>query len=180
MEKYYGEWIPFSGSSAVILGVVLLGFAGVFAFFGFKIKNSLRVKRPGKALAGVLVIVWILSILTFLVNIGVYSILLQQAKFNGTVPNNPITKFTLLFALISFLIIFFINRKTGGKIAFLSAVLAAMAGPMVFELPFDLIVMGRTYPPIPPSPALLRTLFFLPFIHDRDYHNIAYVLLSSF
>jgi hypothetical protein len=162
MEKYYGEWIPFSGSSAVILGVVLLGFAGVFAFFGFKIKNSLRVKRPGKALAGVLVIVWILSILTFLVNIGVYSILLQQAKFNGTVPNNPITKFTLLFALISFLIIFFINRKTGGKIAFLSAVLAAMAGPMVFELPFDLIVMGRTYPPIPPSPALLRTLFFFP------------------
>ena len=111
MEKYYGEWIPFSGSSAVILGVVLLGFAGVFAFFGFKIKNSLRVKRPGKALAGVLVIVWILSILTFLVNIGVYSILLQQAKFNGTVPNNPITKFTLLFALISFLIIFFINRS---------------------------------------------------------------------
>ena len=40
--------------------------------------------------------------------------------------------------------------------------LAAMAGPMIFELPFDLIVMGRTYPPIPPDPSLLRAVFFFP------------------
>jgi phosphoglycerol transferase MdoB-like AlkP superfamily enzyme len=77
MEKYFGEGVPYSGNSAVILGVVLLIIAGVFALFGFKIENSLRVKRPGKAIAGVLVAVWILSILTFLVNVGVYSILLQ-------------------------------------------------------------------------------------------------------
>jgi hypothetical protein len=37
-----------------------------------------------------------------------------------------------------------------------------MAGPMVFELPFDLIVISRTYPPIPPDPTVLRLLFFLP------------------
>ena len=33
---------------------------------------------------------------------------------------------------------------------------------MVFELPFDLIVMARTFPPIPPNPALYRVLFFAP------------------
>ena len=33
---------------------------------------------------------------------------------------------------------------------------------MIFELPFDLIVMARTYPPIPPDPALYRALFFVP------------------
>ena len=32
---------------------------------------------------------------------------------------------------------------------------------MIFELPFDLIVMTRTYP-IPPDPAWYRALFFLP------------------
>jgi hypothetical protein len=37
-----------------------------------------------------------------------------------------------------------------------------MAGPIIFELPFDLIVMARTYPPIPPDPALYRALFFMP------------------
>ena len=43
-----------------------------------------------------------------------------------------------------------------------SAVLGAMAAPMIFELPFDLIVMARTYPALPPDPALYRTVFFTP------------------
>ena len=162
MEKYFGEWVPYSGNSVIILGVVLLVIAGAFTLFGIKLENSLRVKMPGKAMAGVLVAVWILSILTFLINVDVYLMLLQQAKFTGTIPNNPITKFTLSFAFLSFLMIFFINRKKGGKVAFGSAAVAAMAGPMIFELPFDLIVMGRTYPPIPPDPAVLRALFFFP------------------
>jgi len=162
MEKYFGEWIPYSGNSAIILGVVLLVIATVFTLLGLKLRNSLQVKMPGKAVGGVLVAVWFLSILTWLVTIGVYTILLQQAKFTGTIPDNPITKFTLSFAFISFLIIFQINVNKGVKVAFLSAVLAAMAGPMIFELPFDLIVMGRTYPPIPPAPGVLRALFFFP------------------
>ncbi len=162
MEKYYGEWIPYAGNSAIILGAVLLMIAGGFTLLGATLKNSLRVKMPGKAIGSVLVVAWILSILTFLVNIGVYSILLDQAKFTGTIPDNPITKFTLSFAFLSFLTILIINWKQGKKVAFWGAAFAAMAGPMIFELPFDLIVMGRTYPPIPPNPAVLRALFFFP------------------
>jgi ABC-2 type transport system ATP-binding protein len=45
-----------------------------------------------------------------------------------------------------------------------SAVVAAMAAPMIFELPFDLIVMARTYPALPPDPALYRAVFFTPLI----------------
>jgi hypothetical protein len=162
MEQYFGEWVPYSGTGAILLGVALLVIAGVFALLSLRLKKSLTVKMPGKAVGGVLIAAWILSILTFLVNVSVYAILLEQAKFTGTVPQNPITKFTVSFALISFLIIFFVNRKRGTWVALLSGVLAAMAGPMVFEFPFDLIVMGRTYPPIPPNPALLRALFFFP------------------
>ena len=33
---------------------------------------------------------------------------------------------------------------------------------MIFEFPFDLIVMTRTNPPVPPNPMLFRQLFFLP------------------
>ena len=162
MEKYYGEWVPYSGNSAIILGVVLLLIAGTFALLGIKLKKSLTVKVPGKAMTGMLIAVWILSILTFLVDIGVYALQMQQEKLTGTIPNNPITKFTLSFALLSFLIIWQINIKKGMKAAFFSAAFAAMAGPMIFELPFDLIVMGRTYPPIPPVPGVLRALFFFP------------------
>jgi hypothetical protein len=162
MDKYFGEWVPFSGSSAVILGSILLAITAILVFLGFKVEKSLKVKAPGRAVTGVMIAVWILSILTFFVNVGVYSLLMTQASLTGTIPNNPITKFTLSFALLSLLIVFFTNRKKGWKVAILSAVLAAMAGPMFFELPFDLIVMGRTYPPIPPDPTVLRALFFFP------------------
>jgi len=162
MEKYFGEWIPYSGNGAVVLGLVLLAIAGVFTLSGFKMKSSLGVKTPGQAVAGVWIAVWILSILTWFVNIAVYVLQMQQEKLVGTIPDNPITKFTLSFAFLSFLIIFFANKRTGIKVAFWSGILAAMAGPMIFELPFDLIVMGRTVPPIPPDPAVLRALFFLP------------------
>ncbi len=162
MDKYFGEWVPYSGTSAIILGVVLLVIAGVFTLLGFKLKKPLRVKQPGKAAGGMTIFVWILSILTFLVNAGIYALLMQQAKLTGTVPANPITKFTLSFAFLTFLIIFQINVKKDAKAGFWAAALAAMAGPMVFELPFDLIVMGRTFPPIPPDPTALRVLFFFP------------------
>jgi hypothetical protein len=39
-----------------------------------------------------------------------------------------------------------------------------MVAPMIFELPFDLIIMARTYPPVPPDPALYRALFFAPLV----------------
>jgi hypothetical protein len=162
MEKYFGEWVPYSGNSAIILGVVLLVIAGVFTLSGIKLNKPLRVKMPGRAMMGMLAAVWILSILTFLINIGIYALIMSQGKFTGTVPPNPITKFTFSFAFLSFLIIFQINVKRGVKIAFWSAAFAAMAGPMIFELPFDLIVIARTYPPIPPDPTVLRLLFFLP------------------
>ncbi len=163
MDQYFGEWVPYSGNSAIILGVVLLVIAGVFTFSAFKLKQPLRVKMPGKAMAGMLIVVWILSIVTFLLDSGIYALLMSQAKLTGSIPENPITKFTLSFAGLSFLIIYFINvEKYGNKVALLSGVLAAMAGPMIFELPFDLIVMGRTYPPIPPYPGVFRALFFFP------------------
>jgi cytochrome c oxidase assembly factor CtaG len=69
VDKYFGEWIPYSGNSAIILGVVLLVIAGVFALSGFMLKKPLRVKVPGKAMTGMLVAVWLLSILTFLITI---------------------------------------------------------------------------------------------------------------
>jgi hypothetical protein len=162
MEKYFGEWVPYSGNSAIILGAVLLVIAGVFTLLGFKLKKSLNVKQPGRAMAGMLIAIWILAINTFVANSSVYALYMQQINLIGTPPENPITKFTLGFAVISFLVIFFINVEGGTKAAFWSAVAGAMAGPMIFELPFDLIVMSRAYPPIPPNPALFIGFYFIP------------------
>lgn len=143
MDQYFGEWVPYSGNGAIILGLVLLVITGVFTLSGFKLNTPLRVQRPGKAMTGMLVALWILAINTFLANASVYAIQMQEVKLLGTPPDNPITIFTLFFAFISFVVVFIIvNEASGVKAAFWSAVTAAMAGPMIFELPFDLIVMS--------------------------------------
>ncbi len=177
MEKYFGEWIPYSGNSTIILGVVLLVIAGVFTFFGFKLKKSLKVKQPGRAMAGIQVAVWILAINTFLANSSVYALQMQQDNLIGTPPENPITKFTLAFAAISFLVIYFVNVEGRGKAAFWSAVAGAMAGPMIFELPFDLVVMTRVYPPIPQNPALYIGLYFIP-LFSIELTTVSLLFLS--
>jgi hypothetical protein len=39
-----------------------------------------------------------------------------------------------------------------------------MAAAAIFELPFDLIIWTRIYPPVPPDPALYRAMFFVPLV----------------
>ena len=68
---------------------------------------------------------------------------------------------TLPDAAVTFFVILYLTRGYGWKVALGSAVVGAAAAPMLFELPFDLIVMGRTAA-IPPNPTLYRALFFLP------------------
>jgi hypothetical protein len=55
-----------------------------------------------------------------------------------------------------------VSARRGWKVALASAIIGTAAAPMIFEFPFDLIVMTRTNPPIPAHPMLYRQLFFLP------------------
>jgi hypothetical protein len=48
---------------------------------------------------------------------------------------------------------------------------------MIFEFPFDLIVMARTNPPIPPDPDLYRLLFFAP-LFLVEFTTLALLTLS--
>jgi hypothetical protein len=59
---------------------------------------------------------------------------------------------TAAFAIFVIVLIIGLAARPGVRLG--SAAIAAMAAPMIFELPFDLIVMARTYPAIAPDPAL--------------------------
>jgi hypothetical protein len=69
---------------------------------------------------------------------------------------------TYFYALVTFCIVVWLTRRSGWRVALGSGFVAACAAPMLFELPFDLIVAARTVPPIPPRPELFRALFFFP------------------
>ncbi len=154
------SWSPYGGSNSIILAVVLLIVTGVLLYLATRLHHPIAVKRPGKALGVALVVIWLLSVTTFLIAISIYVLTLYRQEGPFTTPANPITPVTMTSALVAFFVIAYLARRSGFWGAFVSAIVGTIAAPMIFELPFDLIVMWRTYPPNPGTYYTL--LFFLP------------------
>jgi hypothetical protein len=105
-------------------------------------------------------VLWALSLATLIIAIATYVRALFEQYGKMRIPPSPILPITSLSALVTFFSIAYLTRKHGLKTCLGSGLAGAIAAPMIFELPFDLIVMFRTYPP---TPATLYTLlFFLP------------------
>ena len=150
------------GTDAVFLAVTLLAIGVLFTYLGTRLIGAVGIKRPGKTVSVFMITVWSLSLATFLVAFTTYGLQIYQQHLLGVPPTNPISPITDLCGLATFVIVAYLTRNHGLKVAIGSAFVGTAAAPMIFELPFDLIVMGRTYPPIPPAPNLFRLLFFLP------------------
>src|SRR5215471_13994844 len=159
-----GGWVGYSGDAKIELAVGLLAVAGGAIYAGIRLRRPIRAVRPPTSVVVLMFSLWVGALFAFLVGLAVY---LKQ--FVHDYPDitsgvhNPITPVTLLAAAAIFGIVM---TRTGWRYQTRlgSAVVAAMAAPMIFELPFDLIVMARTYPALPPDPALYRAVFFTPLI----------------
>jgi hypothetical protein len=156
----YGTWVIYGGTARPALAVVLLAVAAALACAGFKLPLPAGPARPGQRAAVVMIAAWVVAMTAFLACVSVYVHQAKREHLVGT-PADNILPVTLTAVGVTFVIIAVSGRAAGGT-AVIGAVIGALAAPMVFELPFDLIVMARTYPPIPPHPALYRVLFFAP------------------
>ena len=155
-----GGWSTYTGSDIIVLTAILLFLAGIFTYLGSRLQRPIEPKRPGFYIGFTLAAIWLLAWLAFLTAAVTYGQALIQQIGQYTPPKNPITPITLTSALVTFLVVSFLARRSGGNIATGSGLVAAIAAPMIFELPFSLIVMGRTYPP---TPAVQYTLlYFMP------------------
>jgi hypothetical protein len=170
-----GTWSPYPGSSSIILAVVLLIITGVLIFGAMRLHHPLEVKRPGKAFGVILIVIWALSVLMFLVAATIYVIALYRQRGPLTAPVDPITPVTMTSAVITFFVIVYLAQQGGFLVAAGSAIVGTIAAPMIFELPFDLIVMGRTFPPDPAGAFTL--LFFLP-LFLVELSSFAMLMLS--
>lgn len=174
----HGSWASYSGGGAVILAVVLLLITGALLVGALRLPHPLTFKRPGRTLGALLVVLWLLSALTFLVAITAYGLALSQQVTNYSAPPDPIFPVTLISGAATFVAIFALAGNRGRFwVVVGSAVVGAIAGPMIFELPFDIIVMWRTYPPTPP--VLYTLLFFFP-LFLVELLSFALVFLSPF
>jgi hypothetical protein len=154
------HWVSYGGGAAICLAIVLLVVAGGFASAGRRLRVPLKLKRPEGAVAGFMIAIWLLTIYTDGINAYVYGLHVKEA-YPGFVAAR-LRVGTFVDALVTFLVILYLTRRWGWKVALASAVIGTAAAPMIFKLPFDLIVMARTNPPISTHPMLYRQLFFLP------------------
>jgi hypothetical protein len=172
---HYGTWSPYGGSNSIILAVVLFIVTGVLIYLAIRLHHPTEVKRPGKFLGASLVMIWVLSVTTFLVAATIYVRALYQQVGHFTGPVNPITPVTMISAVLAFFVIVSLAGRSAFWIAIASAIVGTIAAPMIFELPFDLIVMWRTYPPAPEVPFTL--LFFFP-LFLVEVSSFAMLMLS--
>ena len=154
------SWVSYGGGEAILLAIVLLVVASGFAYAGKRLRAPLEVTRPGGTAAGFMIAIWLLAIYNVLVATFVYGLQVKQAYPGFVAPRVRVG--TFVDAPVTFFVILYLTRRWGWKVALASAVIGTAAAPMIFEFPFDLIVMARTNPPIPTHPMLYRQLFFLP------------------
>ncbi len=162
---YNSSWSPYTGSGAVVLAIILVIIAGALIIVGTRMRRPLTAARPGKTVTFFLFALWILSIVTAANATRIYGLVFQLQRASGQVgkfvlPPDRIAPVTFTAVVVTFIILLVICRRYGWKIALGNAILGTMAAPWIFELPFDLIVVGKVYTPLPATP--FRGLYFLP------------------
>jgi hypothetical protein len=158
----YGTWVSYGGAARIELAIVLLAAAVSVAYARTRLPLPAQSARPGRAATVFMLGAWVLAVAAFLACFASY---VQQSRHDyatGSAPADHILPVTMLSAGVTFFVILMCSGSYGPVARLSSAVIGAIAAPMIFELPFDLIVMARTYPPVYPDPALYRALFFLP------------------
>lgn len=159
----YGIWLSYTGAARFALAAALLLVAGLLGWLGLRLRAPIRVTPPGRVVLAFLLLIWVLAALTTGVAAAADLAQERQVGLQHALPANPIAPVTLS-AAVGLLVLLLVTTRGGWWTALLTATVGAAAAPMVFELPFDLIVLTRTFPPVPPHPELYRALFFLPLL----------------
>lgn len=165
----HATWAPYTGSGAIILAIILFLISGALVFSGLRLRHPLVAARPGKFVGASIVVAFLLAGFAFLYAITAYAAeLVRQRPGALEGSSSPIAPITAICGVAAFIAILLLTLPSLTSavtprqfwVSVGSAVVGAIAAPMIFELPYDLIVMWKTFPPTPAS--LYTPLFFLP------------------
>lgn len=162
MSSELGLWVSYGGTAEIALAAVLVAAAAGVAYAGLKLPLPARLPRPGRTIRVCMVAAWLAAIAAFLVCADLYIRHGLHEHLGGqATAADPITPVTVIGVGIIWFAVTLMHSSRGWRIALGSGMIAALATPWLFELPFDLIIMARTAP-IAPDPAGYRILFFAP------------------
>lgn len=159
----YGQWVSYGGTARLVLPIILLAAAGGVAYIGIRFRRPVRIPRPGRAVTIFMLVAWVFALGALLAGLAAYVLQERHDGIAKAQPADPVQVLTLTAAVVMFIAVFAATDR-GIWARTLSGVLAAMAAPWIFEVPFDLIIMTRTDPPVPPDPALYRAFVFAPLV----------------
>ncbi|MGO8951186.1 MAG: hypothetical protein ACLQUY_26740 [Ktedonobacterales bacterium] len=176
MTHYIVPWSSLTQTGSIIFATVLFVVTAVLIYIGTRIHHPLAAKRPGLFLGVCLVVIFLLSGITYVVAATTDALTLLHQLGGGTItgPANHITPITFACGVVAFFVILYLTSGRGTApisprrfwVAVGSAAVGTIAAPLIFELPFDLIVMGRAYYPTPH--ALWAVLYFFPLFPSRS------------
>lgn len=157
-----GNWISYGGTARIALAIVLVAVAAALVYAGARLRRPVRLPKPRESVMAIMALAWLLALVAFLVCFQAFVTGLRQHHLLQGLPSDPIAPLTSALVVVIFIAIPIFAGSHSWPARLGAAIVGAMAAPMLFEFPFDLIVMARTYPPIPPDPAAYRVLFFAP------------------
>jgi len=154
-SSFLAGWAPYAGAGAALLALLLFGAAAMLLYCGRRLTGPLGIKGPGRTGGVLIVTTWAISLVVLLLTEALLRALTSQRP---SVPS-PIEPVTIACGICCFVAIAYLTRSHGLGLALGSAFVGTAAAPMIFELPFDLIVMGRAN-----APAYITLIFFAPLL----------------
>src|SRR5580658_8575965 len=144
----YATWASYGGEARTWLALGLLAAAGAAVLAGIRLPLPVRFNQPGPAGRAAIMLAWGTSVTALLVCATIY---FQQAihdirasGLSAPAPRLTILPVTLTAAAVLFVTI--ISRRSPDLPTRLaSAAIGAIAAPMIFELPFDPVVIFRIH-----------------------------------
>ena len=156
-------WFSYGGPARVVLAVVLVSVAAGVSAVGLRLRVPRRLPSPGRTARTVMVATWGTVAVAYLVCHSLYGHQLIQQHLIHSLPPQPVLPITVGCMVALFSGILYLGRSLSWAARLGSAFIGAIAAPMIFQFPFDLIIMTRTYPAAP-DPALYWVLMLVTFL----------------
>jgi hypothetical protein len=156
----HAPWVSYSGSSRIVLAIILLIVAAAVAGAGARLSLPATPPRPGRITTYALLTAWVVVIFAFFSALVVITQQVQQThpgRARATGPG-PIAPVTYTAVVVTFVVIILLGRAYDWPARLSGAAIGALAAPMIFEFPFDFIVLTR----IAPISTAHLVLFFVP------------------
>ena len=154
VEASNAPWIAYHFPTSLLLACILLIVGIGLVLLGRRLKSRVQVPHPGGMLKLILIAVWVLSL-----SILLRGYLLRKRLFPGAIQSGPVFPITIALAICTFVYLAYIYRREGITTMLGNGFLGAAAGPMVFEFPFDLIVLPQVK-----APTTYMIAFFVPLL----------------